>query len=133
MMIGIANFSRWLISTVALLQGAFFLYITYYTYSLYGSLHAQWIARVLFLNAAAPLTGILSLATAYFFFVRRVWAKYLAAFVFMGVIVWFLTAIFSKEPRELDELVSLLPSMTALGFLLACWKTRQVERSENLD
>src|SRR5215468_2454817 len=108
-MTGIANFSRWLVSIIALLQGVLFLLMAYWSYGFDRAFHAQWITHNLTQNITFLSIGVLSLWLGYVLFVRRVWAKYPAVLLFGGVIVWFLWDVLSEKPLELLGLVWVLP------------------------
>jgi hypothetical protein len=126
-----SNFSRWLISMISVAQGAFFFLIAYWAYGFDRAFHAQWLARNLIQNATFLFAGALSLAVGYFVFVRREWGKYLAATLFGGVIVWFLSEVLAEKPLEPLSLLWLLPPTIALGFLVAGWRN-EASPTENL-
>jgi len=118
-MILTANFSRWLVSAIALLHSALFLVIVYFPYGFERTFDAR---DMPFLTGA-----ILFLLVAFFILTKRRWARVPSAIAFGGVIIWFLFDSTANDAFEWRGLLWFLPALLALG-LLSLPPTRLVER-----
>lgn len=119
----LAKLSRWLLIVACLFEGSYFLVITYVLFRFEIAFKAQWLQSSLMSTIAFTCVGVLFFYAAYLVFSRRSWARYLAALLLSGELIWIFVDTFSE--REWLELLWAAPLAVAIACLMYVWQKRE--------
>lgn len=122
----LVRLSRWLLFVTCLFEGSFFFLITYAIFRFEMVFKAQWLRSNLVSTVEFMCIGILFFCVAYLIFKRRRWARYLAAPLFLGELIWIFVDTFSDVPPEWDKLAWAAPLAVSSACLLYAWSKREL-------